>query len=236
MRIINTKVTAIITLICFFISGCAAMTTISSKQSNVSLIVEDRIYPSLPMQDEFPITTFGNYVYLAEKEGYEPLYGVLPLNVGIGRMVFDILFFTPLMFFNLREVFPYYEIDIDKKLIRYSYDKTEWWTSSVSPGESEQAKNYFKKAGKEEAKYQPKKDKSPSDVDISRNLISGKTSLPTTETDQRYKNIRGIKLYNGNVIEGQIIKMSADVIVIRTKDEKVSSYSFIKDVAGFIKE
>jgi len=140
------------------------------------------------------------------------------------------------MFFNLREVFPYYEIDIDKKLIRYSYDKTEWWTSSVSPGESEQAKNYFKKAGKEEAKYQPKKDKSPSDVDISRNLISGKTSLPTTETDQRYKNIRGIKLYNGNVIEGQIIKMSADVIVIRTKDEKVSSYSFIKDVAGFIKE
>jgi hypothetical protein len=237
MRRINTKVTAIITLICFFISGCTVITTtISSKQSNVSLMVVDRTYSSLPIQDEFAITTFGNYEYLAEKEGYEPLYGVLPLNTRIGHMVLDILFFAPLMLFNLREVFPYYEINIDKKLIRYSYDKTEWWESSVSPGESEQARKYFKEAGKKEVQYHPEKDKSTSNVDHSKNLISEKSALPAMEADQSYKKIKGIELYNGNVIEGQIIKMNTDVIIIRTKDGKVSSYSFINDVAGFIKE
>ena len=56
------------------------------------------------------------------------------------------------------------------------------------------------------------------------------------EGDQRHKEIKGIVLNDGNVIEGQILNISANAVIIRTKDGKVSSYSFEKEVRGFIKE
>lgn len=207
MRRINIKLTSMVTLICFFISGCTAMTTISSKQSNVSLRIENQTFSSLPAKNEFPVTTFGPYVYLAEKEGYDPLYGILPLSVDIGSVILDSLLFAPALFFNVRYVFPYYEIDIDKKLIRFSHDGRQWWESNVSPEETEQAKAYFKEASKREAQKNPKS-----------------------------TGFAGIELINGNIIEGQIISMNADTIIIRTTDGKESSYSFIKDVYRFIQK
>jgi hypothetical protein len=54
--------------------------------------------------------------------------------------------------------------------------------------------------------------------------------------DQCYKEIKGIVLMNGEKIEGRIIILNADRIVIRTKDGKVSCYDFIKEVQNFIKE
>ena len=69
------------------------------------------------------------------------------------------------------------------------------------------------------------------------------TLKPTEESqataivaEQRYKGIKGIVLQNGNVIEGQILFMSAEIVKIRTKDGKISSYSFIKEVKYFITE
>jgi hypothetical protein len=59
---------------------------------------------------------------------------------------------------------------------------------------------------------------------------------PAIVAEQRYKGITGIVLYDGTVIEGQIIFMSADIVKIRTKDGNTSSYSFIKEVQSFIKE
>jgi hypothetical protein len=57
-----------------------------------------------------------------------------------------------------------------------------------------------------------------------------------TEADQSLKGIKGIVLSDGNVIEGQILNISANAVIIRTKDGKVLSYSFEKEVKGFIKE
>lgn len=54
-------------------------------------------------------------------------------------------------------------------------------------------------------------------------------------TDPCYKEIKGIVLMNGEKIEGQIIIMNADRVVIRTKDGTVSCYDFIKEVQNFIK-
>jgi hypothetical protein len=54
--------------------------------------------------------------------------------------------------------------------------------------------------------------------------------------DTGNKGITGIVLYDGTVIEGQILFMSADIVKIRTKDGNTSSYSFIKEVQSFIKE
>lgn len=45
---------------------------------------------------------------------------------------------------------------------------------------------------------------------------------------------QGIILNNGEVIEGEIIKMTADVVKIRTKDGKVLSYDFMRDVKKVI--
>jgi len=40
------------------------------------------------------------------------------------------------------------------------------------------------------------------------------------EGDQRHKEIKGIVLNDGNVIEGQILNISANAVIIRTKDGK----------------
>ena len=62
------------------------------------------------------------------------------------------------------------------------------------------------------------------------------SQAPAVVAEQQYKGITGIVLYDGTVIEGQIIFMSADIVKIRTKDGNTSSYSFIKEVQSFIKE
>jgi len=68
--------------------------------------------------------------------------------------------------------------------------------------------------------------------DEKQNLIG---EINTKNTDQRHKEIKGIVLNDGNVIEGQILNISAHAVIIRTKDGKVSSYSFEKEVRGFVK-
>jgi tetratricopeptide (TPR) repeat protein len=59
---------------------------------------------------------------------------------------------------------------------------------------------------------------------------------PKEEADQRYKGIKAIALQNGTVVEGQIISMNTETVKIRTKDGKISSYSFKEEVQKFIKE
>ena len=55
------------------------------------------------------------------------------------------------------------------------------------------------------------------------------------EGDQRHKEIKGIVLNDGNVIEGQILKMNTDTVMIQTEDGRVSTYFFEKEVRGFVK-
>ncbi len=59
--------------------------------------------------------------------------------------------------------------------------------------------------------------------------------LPSALTDKP-KIIKGIVLNNGKVIEGQILNMNVYTVKILTKDGKEESYSFEKEVKGFIKE
>lgn len=151
------KLRNIVSVICIFIfiiSGCTAMTNIKSTQPGVTLKVTDKSYSTLPAKDEFGVTTFGNYEFVAKKDGHEPLYGVLPLKINGGYLALDILFFAPACFFNLREVYPYYDIDVEKKMIRYSTDNNIWYDLFVTQEETEQAKKYYEdlKGKKEEGK------------------------------------------------------------------------------------
>jgi tetratricopeptide (TPR) repeat protein len=58
----------------------------------------------------------------------------------------------------------------------------------------------------------------------------------STVADDPYKKIKAIVLKNGKVIEGKILILNPDIVKIRTKDGKVSSYSFKNDVQTLIAE
>jgi hypothetical protein len=87
-----------------------------------------------------------------------------------------------------------------------------------------------KEKSEEEAAPQPAEQK------VTLKPVVSESQAPAVAPEQLYKGIKGIVLQNGNVIEGKIIIMNADIVKIRTNDGKVSSYSFIKEVEYFIKE
>ena len=63
------------------------------------------------------------------------------------------------------------------------------------------------------------------------------TSPSTEEQSSReLKKIKGIELFNGKIIEGQIISLNSDEVKIRTKDGKILFFSFQKEVYRFIRD
>jgi tetratricopeptide (TPR) repeat protein len=56
------------------------------------------------------------------------------------------------------------------------------------------------------------------------------------EVQPRYKNIRGVVLYDGRTVEGQIVSMNTETVNIRTPDGKILSFSFMKEVQNFLKD
>lgn len=58
--------------------------------------------------------------------------------------------------------------------------------------------------------------------------------VDSEEHYQAIEGLKGIELQNGNVIEGQIISFKGDTVEIRTKDGKILTYSFMKEVKMFI--
>ena len=63
-----------------------------------------------------------------------------------GYLAADILFFAPAMFYNLREVYPYYEFDVENGVVRYKRNANDPWVSyKPTPAEQDHARNYFQK-------------------------------------------------------------------------------------------
>ena len=128
------------------LASCSATTNFKTAQPDISLKVNKK--PTFEIHKEssqtYSTTSFGQYKFKAEKDGMEPMYGLIPLKFNGGYLAADILFFAPAMFFNLREVFPYYEIDIEKNEIRYKKDESdEWIIYKPKPEEIQHAKTYF---------------------------------------------------------------------------------------------
>lgn len=124
--------------------GCAATTTMTAVQGAASLDVKVAGPSTLPRTEKLDNTSFGNYEFKAESPGFEPLYGVLPLRLNGNYMALDILFFCPALFFNLREVFPFYEFDLEKRLVRYRRKASDPWVEfQPTSAESERAQRHF---------------------------------------------------------------------------------------------
>ena len=128
------------------LAGCSATTSFQSSPSDLSLRVNEGSPLNLAQSHTYPTTSFGQYKFKAEQPGQDPMYGILPLKFNGGYLAADILFFAPALFFNLREVFPHYQIDAEKQEIRYRKKPSEAWSVyRPTPDEIQHAKTYFSK-------------------------------------------------------------------------------------------
>ena len=110
------------------------------------LDVKTSAQTGLPRSESYQVTTFGNFEFRAQAPGKEPFYGLLPLKFNGGYLALDILFLAPLAFANLRSVFPYYEIDLDQRVVKYKRRESDAWTVyAPKPEEAARAKNFFDK-------------------------------------------------------------------------------------------
>lgn len=127
------------------LAGCSATTTLSAAQGGTTIHVKNSAATESPRTETFNTTSFGNYEFSAESPGYEPLTGILPLKFNGGYLAADILFFAPAMFFNLREVFAFYEVDLETRVIRYRQKADQPWTEySPTAAESARGAAHFK--------------------------------------------------------------------------------------------
>lgn len=125
------------------LAGCSSMTTISSTRDQTQLSLKDTT-PAVPSKLTLKDTSFGNYEFKAVTPDSAPFYGVLPLRFHGGRLAMDILFFAPATLFNLRGVFPFYDIDINKGVIRYKMKAGDAWQEYTPTAEErKRARNFF---------------------------------------------------------------------------------------------
>lgn len=70
------------------------------------------------------------------------------------------------------------------------------------------------------------------------NISASQSAVPGTSVNEKnaetYENVKGIRLKNGKFIQGKIVSVENDIVKIRTKDNKIASYHFIKDVKEFV--
>ena len=127
------------------LSACAATTTISTTQSGATVDVRSSQQASTPRTDTFQGTSFSNYEFRAQFAGFDPFYGILPLKLNGGYLALDILFFAPALLFNLREVYPFYDFDLEKRVVKYRFKEGEEWRSYVPlEVEAARSKEFFK--------------------------------------------------------------------------------------------
>lgn len=127
------------------LAGCAATTTITATHADAKVFVRSSNASTSPRTESFSTTSFGNYEFRAQTDGSQPFFGILPLKFNGGYLALDILFFAPAAFFNLREVYPFYDFDVDKRVVKYKMKATDEWNTYVPlEAESVRAQDFYK--------------------------------------------------------------------------------------------
>lgn len=126
------------------LAGCTATTTLSSVQPASIIDIKDAKKTGNPRSESLSTTSFGNYEFKISNGTEKQFFGILPLKFNGGYLALDILFFAPAAFFNLREVFPYYEFDLEKSIVRYKEGMNDpWIVYSPTTTEADRAKAHF---------------------------------------------------------------------------------------------
>ena len=125
------------------LGACSTLSTISSAQPGTVVQLQEKTL-DLPAQQNLKGTSFGNYEFKAVDGDAPPFFGILPLRFKGGHLAADIILFAPAAFFNLREAFPFYQIDVKDGVIRYKNKATDVWVDyRPKPEEAARAQNYF---------------------------------------------------------------------------------------------
>ena len=128
------------------LSACTATTSFQANKPDATLTInkDAPLLISQASSHKYGATSFGQYIFKVGGEDQAPMYGLMPLKFNGGYLAADILFFAPAMFFNLREMYPYYEFDVDKGVVRYKKKLTDSWrTYTPTQMEIDRAKKYF---------------------------------------------------------------------------------------------
>lgn len=148
----------LVVLASLLLSACSTTTNISSLQNGALVHIkndttsmkvksgklDEKSAAAAPRTESFPVSTFGKYEFKAELPGQEPFYGMLPRKFNGGYLALDILFFTPAMLVNLKEVYPFYEFDVEKRILRFKTTRSEIWkTYQPSLEEINRARDHF---------------------------------------------------------------------------------------------
>lgn len=125
------------------LSACMASTQITATGPTAITVRENEAVRA-PSEQSYKVTTFIPYLFKAEAPGARPFYGLLPLKTNRGYILLDWLFLPPAIFFNAREVYPYYEFDVGYGELRYRRKETDAWrTYRPSASDIRRAKAYF---------------------------------------------------------------------------------------------
>jgi hypothetical protein len=126
------------------LSGCSAMTTISSAHPETTVAVRDKSLGKMPVKVDLRNTSFGNYEFKAVRADGKAMYGILPLKFNGGQLAVNILLFAPASLFNLREVYGLYEFDVDQNVVKYRGTEEEAWAEMrPTPAEAARARKFF---------------------------------------------------------------------------------------------
>ncbi|MGK9064518.1 hypothetical protein [Stutzerimonas chloritidismutans] len=142
----NTKLRLATPLIAALLSACTATTSLRATDSDLAVKINQDAPLVLknPVSKTYKTTSFGQYRFRATREGMEPMYGLIPLKFNGGYLAADILFFAPAAFYNLREVYPFYEFDVEAGVVRYKKNEQDQWISyKPTAAEVARARAYF---------------------------------------------------------------------------------------------
>lgn len=140
-------INSILIIPCLFLFiGCSTNSKLTTIPEEASIkIGRTNISGIAPLSGDISRTTFGKYPVMVEKEGYETLYAILPMNVGGGVIAADVLLFAPAVFWNAQGAFSFYEFDLEKGIIRYKEkDPEEWKEYEIPAADQDKAKRFFR--------------------------------------------------------------------------------------------
>jgi hypothetical protein len=143
-KITLTRLIVVAGALCVF-GGCSTVTRLESADPGTTLAIKGIERTELPRTEDLKSKATGQYEFMATTPAGQKLYELLPLKVNGGTMAASILFFAPALFIGgFRDVFPFYQVDPEKNVLRYKMaEKEEWRQYQPLVAEAKRSKEYF---------------------------------------------------------------------------------------------
>ena len=127
------------------LGGCSTVTRLEGSAPGTTLAIKGIDRTELPRTEDLASKATGQYEFMATTPDGKKLYGLLPLKVNGGTMAMSIVFFAPALFIGgFRDVFPFYQVDPEKNVLRFKLKETdEWRQYQPRAVEGKRSKEYF---------------------------------------------------------------------------------------------